>query len=94
MLEQKRTPNKNGEFLLDVVPTHDEGIYTIYDITAFLPHWQGYERKRVLSNLRFTIKGNKFSVLILDSYEDLTEELARTIAKEWYCGNTTYYRLD
>lgn len=86
--------NKNGEFLLDVTPNKKEGEFTIYDITAFLPYWQGYERKRILTYHKFTIKGKEFTVLILDYWECLTEELARKIAKEWYLGNTTNYRLD
>lgn len=91
---EERTPNEENEFLLDVCPTKEDRVFTIYDITAFLPHWQGYERKRILKYHRYTIKGNKHNVLILDFWECLTEDLAKKIAKEWYLGNTSTYRLD
>ena len=94
MHKETKTPNKANEFLLDVCPTTDELVFTIYDITAFLPHWQGYQRKQILGNLRFTIQGNTYTIFILDWWQCLTQELATKIAKEWYLGNTTYHRLD
>ena len=90
----EKTSNKNGEFLLDVCPDKREGSYTIYDITAFLPHWQGYERTRILKFHKFTIKGKEFTVLILDYWECLNQELATQIAKAWYLDDTDYHRLD
>lgn len=94
MPRQEPTSNKNGEFLLDVCPNKKEGEFTIYDITAFLPHWQGYERKRILAHHAFTIKGKEFTVLIIDWWDCLDEKTARQLAKEWYLGNTTHHRLD
>jgi hypothetical protein len=94
MSTEERTSNKNSEFLLDVCPNDKEGEFTIYDITSFLPHWQGYERKNILTHLAFTIKGKEFTVMILDYFDCLNEKTAKELAREWYLGNTTYHRLD
>lgn len=93
-MEEKKEPNKNGEFLLDICPTTDEGVFTIYNITHFLPYWKGYERTNILTHHAYTIIGKKYSILILDWWDCLTYELAKKIASAWYDGNTAYYRLD
>lgn len=93
MLKESRIPNENGEFLLDVSPM--SGVYagsvTIYDITRYFDAPNGISRKRYLDRVKHTIRGNKFTVLIIDHYDCLTPEEARILAKKWYLGELQHH---
>jgi hypothetical protein len=94
MSEIKRRPNKKDEFLLDVMPTTKEGTYTIYDISLYLPHWEGWDRKKYMERVEFSIVGKIYTIHIIDYHGLLTDKMARKLAGDWFNGNTTYHRLD
>lgn len=94
MTRKPPRPNKKGEFLIDITPTTVEGKFTIYDLSLYLPHWEGYDRKKYMDNVKFSIKGKVNTVHIIDFWDTLDLETATIIAKEWFNGNTTYHRLD
>lgn len=87
-------PNKKNEFLLRVDSTTTEGIFTVYDLTAYLPEWEGYERKSRLKNVNHSIVGKVFTVHIIDFYEELNPSQAKQLAIGYFNGNLDYYRLD
>lgn len=88
-------PNENGEFLLDISPnTKDWGHVYIYDLTLYFNAWKGRERSVYEKRISFTIKGNLYTIHVIDGYSILNEESAKHYASEWYKGNGTYYRLD
>lgn len=95
MLQSERKPNRNNEFLLDVLPDRKhKGFWYIYDVTTFLPYFKCRDRRNYLNRVRHTIKGNHNTIYIIDEYDELSDELAIKLASEWYLGNTTYHRLD
>ena len=87
-------PNRKGEFLIDITPTTVDGQYTIYDISLYLPWWEGQDRKKYMDKVKFSIQGKVNVVHVIDYWDTLDLETATIIAKEWYSGNTTYHRLD
>lgn len=95
MPKEKRKPNRNSEFLLDVLPDKKhKGFYYIYDVTLFLPYFKCHERRNYLSRVSHTIKGKQHTIYIIDGYNALSDEVAKKLASEWYLGNTTEHRLD
>lgn len=95
MSNKIQTPNKNNEFLLDINPKiGSKTEWDIYDLSSFLPTHEGKHRTHYLSRVAHSIKGNKHVIHIIDFYNTLDEVTATKLAKEWYLGNTTNYRLD
>lgn len=94
MSKAKRKPNKSNEFLLDVTPINDGKQFCIYDISLYLPHWEGWDRKKYMDRVSHTIKGKQFTIHIIDYYESLDNLQAIKLAGAWFNGNTTYHRLD
>lgn len=86
--------NKKGEHLLDVSPSTEEDNYFIYDLTPYLPHWEGYDRKNRMDRVDFTIAGKQRTVYIIDYFGVLNDESARQIAIAYVNGSMYRYRLD
>lgn len=89
-----RRPNKKNEFLLDIVPDLSGKTYSIYDISSYFPHWEGYERKRYMDNVSHSIVGNTYTIHLIDSHNKLSDSMARKLARDWFNEDTTYHRLD
>lgn len=90
----KRKPNKRGEFLLDVTPTHDGRGYFIYDVTMYLESRNGLDRQHMLKQARFSIKGKKYTIHVIDQYESLNHAQCISLVKHWYTNADDDYRLD
>lgn len=82
------------EHLLDVCPTTEDDIYTVYDISHYLPKTEGRERKNYLDRVDFTIRGKSAIVYIIDWHEVLDNDKAKSIAIKHVKGDYTVYRLD
>jgi len=93
-LNKVRRPNKNGEFLLDVMPTNNPKVLTIYDISLYLPIYNGIDRDNRLAVVKHVIAGKNYTVYIIDYHNILNRQLAVKLAKDWFNGKTTYHRLD
>jgi len=80
--------------LIDVVPTLDGKKITVYDISLYLPHWEGQDRHNYMKRVDHSVRGNKFTIHIIDHYGLLEYDQAVKFAGRWYVGNGTYTRLD
>lgn len=86
--------NKASEFLLDVMPTLDGKHFTVYDISLYLPDYEGLDRKRRLESVDHSIIGKKFTVYIIDSHNLFNREQAIEFSGRFINGDGTIYRLD
>lgn len=95
MTVEKKTPNKKGEFLLDVTRMlGEEKRLAIYDLSFFLPHWECPERDVYFTRITHSIQGNNFVVHIIDSHNALNLKSATKLSGDWFNGDTIKHRLD
>ncbi len=94
-MQHNHRTNENAEQLLRIYPTTIESLFTIYDITAYFPHWQGREREQYMNLVTHTINGNNgVTVHIISDEGTLNQSQAEFIARGHYNGNFNNYRLD
>jgi len=94
-VNDKRKPNKKGEFLLDIQPfvTGNCNLY-IYDITEFLPAGVCPRRDDYIRMITHCVNFDNITVYIIDRNEVLSKDIAEMLAKGWLDGNSSTYRLD
>lgn len=91
-----RKPNSKNEFLLDVYPCVISGgnVVAIYNLTRYFDSHNGISRKRFLSRVVHQIKGNQYTILIIDAHHVLNAKMARKLASDWYLNNLVEYKFN
>jgi len=87
------TPNKNNEYHIDVSLSTD-GKYIVYDISSYLPIYNGRDRDNRMATVRHVVAGKTATVYITDHYEILNRQSAIKLAGRFVSGDFNTYRLD
>lgn len=95
MIENVRPKdNGHGEYLLDVLPTTQDHIFSWYNISHYLPRKGMRDREKYEKTITHVIKGATATVNIIDSHGVLTDDDARNIAIKFITNDFIVYRLD